>query len=146
MIRANSKRLSGCLLLLSLSAPGIAEDVVIHRCTLADGTVAFQEMPCAEEEKKDVSESSIEIEEEPSSDPFFDFENPFDEAADEVVVEEAAPQRPLTTDRAECEKTARDAIDAIDAEMRKPYGQEQGQRYLTELMSLTAELRACKQQ
>jgi hypothetical protein len=52
----------------------------------------------------------------------------------------------LTEDRAECEKTARDAIDAIDLEMRgSAYSKEQGEEYLAELLVLTQQIRTCKQ-
>jgi hypothetical protein len=53
---------------------------------------------------------------------------------------------PVSQDRAECEKTTRDAIDAIDLEMRETaYTKEQGEEYLAELLVLTQQLRACKQ-
>ena len=43
-------------------------------------------------------------------------------------------------------KTGRDAIDAIDLEMREQaYTKEQGESYLAELLALTQKLRACKQ-
>ena len=52
----------------------------------------------------------------------------------------------LSVDRAACEKETRDAIDAIDVEMRQTsYSQEQGEQYLADLLDLTRQLRACKQ-
>ena len=43
-------------------------------------------------------------------------------------------------------KETRDAIDAIDVEMRQTsYSQEQGEQYLADLLDLTRQLRACKQ-
>jgi len=40
----------------------------------------------------------------------------------------------------------RDAIDAIDLEMRETtYTKEQGEEYLAELLVLTQQLRGCKQ-
>ena len=52
----------------------------------------------------------------------------------------------MSQNRAECEKTTRDAIDAIDLRMRQsPYTQEEGRAYLEELRVLTQQLRACKQ-
>jgi hypothetical protein len=52
----------------------------------------------------------------------------------------------VSQDRAECEKMTRDAIDAIDLEMREnPYTKEQGEEYRAELLALTQQLRARKQ-
>lgn len=42
-----------------------------------------------------------------------------------------------------CKKHYRDAIDEIDAEMRKGYGSEQGEVYRQRLRQLTEKLRAC---
>jgi hypothetical protein len=49
----------------------------------------------------------------------FDFASPFEEPA--VPLTPSEPKRPASgsQDRAECEKTTRDAIDAIDLEMKK---------------------------
>ncbi len=57
------------------------------------------------------------------------------------------PAVPVTPsqDRSECEKTTRDAIDAIDFEMHKAYTKDEGRRYLAQLLELTQQLRACKQ-
>ena len=53
---------------------------------------------------------------------------------------------PVSQDRAECEKMTRDAIDAIDLEMREnPYTKEHGEEYRAELLALTQQLRARKQ-
>ncbi len=113
-------------------------DTEIHRCTQDDGTVAFQEMPCAEpaESNDDVSGDDEPVVE----DDFFDFVNPFDEPP-----RPATETEPVSQDRAECEKLTRDAIDAIDLEMRETrYSKEQGDEYLAELLELTRQLRACK--
>lgn len=44
---------------------------------------------------------------------------------------------------AQCKKKNRDAIDAIDAEMRRGYSSEQGEAYRQRLRVLTERLRAC---
>jgi hypothetical protein len=76
----------------------------------------------------------------------FDFVNPFDEPANPPTPSEPKLPEPVSQDRAECEKTTRDAIDAIDFEMREtPYTKEQGEEYRAELLALTQQLRACKQ-
>ncbi len=130
------------ILLLFVSTSATAE-TEIFRCPLDDGTIAFQEMPCAEP-----VERSPEPEPAPAPAPVddeFDFVNPFDNPeAFEPEPEPALPQ-PVSQDRAECQKLTRDAIDAIDLEMRSnPYTKEEGQAYLAELRTLTQQLRSCK--
>ena len=110
------------VLAVMLVGTSLSADTEIYRCPLDDGTFAFQEMPCPDpvQEAEDAAE--------PSARPV------------------EAPPEPVTQDRAECEKTARDAIDAIDLEMRQSaYSKEQGREYLAELRVLTQRLRACKQ-
>ena len=138
------------LLVLMLAAASAAADTEIHRCLQEDGTIAFQEMPCPEQtvDADDVSKSdeSRGAGENPASDDAFDFVNPFDEPARTPAAAETARPEPPSQDRAECEKTTRDAIDAIDLEMRETtYTKEQGEEYLTELLVLTQQLRGCKQ-
>ena len=138
------------LLVLMLAAASAAADTEIHRCLQEDGTIAFQEMPCPKQgvDADDVSKSdeSRGAGENPASDDAFDFVNPFDEPARTPAAAETARPEPPSQDRAECEKTTRDAIDAIDLEMREAaYSKEQGQEYLAELLALTQQLRGCKQ-
>jgi hypothetical protein len=136
-------RISGVLLLLMLGAASVAAEAEIHRCLLQDGTIAFQELPCAEPVEGSES-STIDEADEPRTvdDDAFDFVNPFDEPVEQVIAD--APE-PASGDRAECEKAARDAIDAIDQEMRETtYTREQGKEYLAELLVLTKQLRNCR--
>jgi hypothetical protein len=135
---------------LMLAAASTAADTEIHRCLLDDGTIAFQEMPCPEPaaDASDGSESgeTRNAEETPAADDAFDFVNPFDEPASPETAAEPTRPEPVSQDRAVCEKTTRDAIDAIDLEMRETaYTPEQGQEYLAELLTLTQQLRRCKQ-
>jgi hypothetical protein len=120
------------ILVSMLAGTGAAADTEIHRCLLEDGTFAFQETPCPEPavDVDNGSESNT-----PAADD------------DEFVSPPAEPTLPesLTQDRADCEKTTRDAIDAIDLEMRtSTYTKEQGKEYLAELLALTQQLRTCK--
>ena len=125
-------------LLAMLTASASVAETEIHRCAQEDGTVAFQEKPC--EEVSEAAEDSGETNPPASEDDFFDFVNPFDEPQGPST--EAGP---VSQDRAECEKTTRDAIDAIDLEMQQTtYSKEQGDEYLAELLTLTRQLRACK--
>ena len=136
---------------LMLAGTSAAADTGIHRCLLDDGTVAFQETPCSEQ-AVDADDGS-EADESPSAgeppaadDDAFDFVNPFDEPATPPTPSEPELPEPVSLDRAECEKTTRDAIDAIDLEMREnPDTKQQREEYLAELLALTQQLRACKQ-
>ena len=123
----------------------MSTEVEIHRCTQEDGTVAFQETPCPEPADVDSVDTPEDAEAQVSSDDFFDFVNPYDEP--EAPPQPSKPELPetLSRNRADCEKTTRDAIDAIDLEMRQGYSKQEGQDYLTELLALTQQLRACKQ-
>jgi len=138
-------------LVLMLAAASAAADTEIHRCLLDDGTIAFQEMPCTEQpaETNNGNESDEPrgaAEEPAADDDVFDFVNPFDQPSSPPAAAEATGPEPLSRDRAECEKTTRDAIDAIDLEMRETaYTKEQGEEYLAELLTLTQQLRRCKE-
>ena len=133
------------VLVLMLAAASATADTEIHRCVLEDGTIAFQELPCPEQAVD--ADGDSEPGERPDADgDAFDFVNPYDEPASPPAAAKKTGPEPVSQDRAECEKTTRDAIDAIDLEMRKnAYSKEQGQEYLAELLELTQQLRACKQ-
>lgn len=136
--------------LLTLVTASVGAQPEIHRCLQEDGTTAFQEMPCPEpaddaEDGEAESDGQSDSETVVPADSFYDFVNPFDEPEDESVPAAMEPQGPVSQDRATCEKTTRDAIDTIDFEMRKGYTKEQGERYLSELLVLTKQLRSCKQ-
>ncbi len=128
-----------------LSVTSLAAGTEIYRCPLEDGTFAFQEKPCPEPDE-DSDESPAEDQAPAAKDDSFDFVNPFDEPVEPPAWSEEKLPEPVSKDRAECEKVTRDAIDAIDLEMRQTaYSKEEGQAYLTELRALTQQLRACKQ-
>lgn len=138
------------VVVLMLAATSVAANTEIYRCQLEDGTIAFQATPCpepaADADGGDDSGESADADEDPVEDDAFDFVNRFDEPADPPAAEEEPLPEPVSQDRAECEKTTRDAIDAIDLEMREQaYTKEQGEAYLAELLALTQQLRACKQ-
>lgn len=133
------------LTLLMLPGMSVSAETVINRCTQEDGTIAFQETPCAEPADGSDGDSQSESEEPAPADDFSDFVNPLDEHEVAPARSEPAPPTLPSGDRAECEKTTRDAIDAIDFEMRKGYTEEEGHRYLADLLELTRQLRACKQ-
>ncbi len=136
---------------LMLAGSSVAADTEVHRCLLEDGTFSFQELPCAEltvhvDKGDEAAESQNDNGVPAAVDDSFDFVNPFDELANPPTPAEAPLPEPVSQDRAECEKLTRDAIDVIDLEMRgHAYTREQGEEYLAELLTLTRQLRACKQ-
>lgn len=136
---------------LMLAGAGAMADTEIYSCLLDDGTVAFQQKPCpgpvaSADDSSEVGESPDAPELPAADEHVLDFVNPFDEPASPPPPSEADLPEPVSLDRVECEKTTRDAIDAIDLEMREnPYTKEQGEEYLAELLALTQQLRACKQ-
>lgn len=123
-----------------LPISGFGEELVIHRCAQEDGTIAFQEMPCTE--LADDSGDQSNDEDAAPTDDFSDFVNPYDEPLEAL---QEIPRDTPSPGRADCEKAARDKIDAIDLRMRQGYTKEEGRQYLTELLELTRQLRACKQ-
>jgi len=129
--------------LLSISA---AAETEIHRCVQADGTVAFQETPCPDPETAPAAvDPGIDVEPDTSSaDDVFGFTNPYDETPDGPLPPETGTRAPVSQSRADCEQETRDAIDAIDLELRRDSGDEQRERYLERLLELTEQLRACK--
>lgn len=139
------------IVILMLTATNVAAGTEIHRCSLDDGTVAFQETPCREpvvdtDDDSQSGESRSAGDNPTADDDVFDFVNPFDEPANPPTPAEPMLADPVSSERAECEKAARDAIDAIDLEMRQnAYTEDQGQEYLAELLRLTQRLRSCKQ-
>ena len=109
-------------------------DTEIHRCTAADGSVTFSQLPCESEAvaaigDNDPGETAREQPPEPAA--------PVDErpVAEQVVVSDA--------ERAACRKTYRDAIDEIDAEIGRDYSADKAEGYKQRLLALTALLRRC---
>ena len=105
--------------------------------------------PCTEPaaDKDDAADESPAV---PSTaaetDDVFDFVNPFDEPEIPAAPATTAQPESVSQSRAQCEKDTRDAIDAIDLEMRSDsYTKDEGQAYMARLRTLTQRLRACKQ-
>ncbi len=139
------------LIVLILAGMSVAADTEIHRCALEDGTFAYQEMPCpvplvSTDDGVETVDGHEDSETPAVNDEVAGFVNPFDEPASPPTHSEATLPEPGSQDRAECQKTTRDAIDAIDLRMRESaYTKEQGRAYLADLLVLTQQLRACKQ-
>ena len=131
-------------------ANSLGQDTGIFRCPQADGTVAFQGMPC-DESSDAASEETPRAATGPMTDgdPGDDedrreFVNPYDQPDYAVPATRQDPSPERSEERAACEKSTRDAIDAIDFEMRKGFSEAEGEAYLAELLQLTQALRACK--
>lgn len=142
------------LMLLTLVTASVSAQTEINRCLQEDGTTVFQQMPCpdsarntttSDAEENDQRDSETALPADSESDFVNPFDSPYDAPEDESAATEPESTGPVSQDRAACEKKSRDAIDAIDLEMRKGYSEEQGKRYLGELLVLTKQLRACKQ-
>ena len=103
----------------------------IHRCTDAEGSIIFQQTPCAEPEP--------EQEETEEQAPTAEIEANAEEVASRTEPSEQKPPEQV----AQCKKKFRDAIDVIDAEMRERYTPEQADDYKQRLRVLTEQLRAC---
>ncbi len=133
------------MMVLMLVATSAAADTEIHRCSLEDGTIAFQEKPCLDpavdaDDNSEADDHRSDSGSPAANDDAFDFVNPFDEPASPPT-----SPGPASKDRAECEKTTRDAIDAIDLELQQQAAtKEPGREHLAELLALTQQLRACK--
>jgi len=115
----------------------------VYRCEDPEGAVVFQQTPCAEPRLAEKAQEQADDEELP------------------VVTEEAEPEdtsdemQPAETLSAEtgngrtaeqveaCRKHFRDRIDAVDAQMREGYTDEEARIYKVQLLQLTAKLRAC---
>lgn len=147
MISSDSVRYLPVLLLM-LGTCAFAQ-TEIHRCTQKDGTVAFQEMPCEEAANPPVNDAADAARDEhndvdsPGSDDDV-FSSPFDEPAAPPAASQPDSPAAISKERETCEKTARDAIDTIDLEMRKGSTHDERQQHLDELLELTRQLRECK--
>lgn len=113
-----------------------AAQTPIHKCTDADGNVVYSQLPCEdeepvqEEEAPDVPDATV------SRDPPLiatEFA-PADDARTTSAPEEGS---------AACKKRYRDAIDEIDAEIRRDYTPDKDAEFKQRLLALTRALRAC---
>jgi hypothetical protein len=133
------------LALLMISTTSVGSEPIIHRCTQDDGTVAYQEVPCPEPEDTSDADNQDDRADPRPADEFFDFVNPYDEPERGPTPTETPPVVVPSEDRAECEKTTRDAIDAIDLELRENDPKDADREHLAQLLQLTRQLRSCKQ-
>ena len=117
------------MLLIALVFLGAtAESADVHKCTDADGNVAYLQTPCPVEHK--------------------------DAPVEEAILEESAEQEsvstppPIVADRSFeeveiCKEPFRDEVDEIEAEMLRGYSAEQASEFKAKLRTLTQNMRAC---
>jgi hypothetical protein len=122
------QRLSFILLLAACCVPGIAgAQTEIHKCLDAGGGVVYSQLPCRDQVPAEAESP------EPAPPP----ETP-------EPAEDATPEPPDTdANTSACKKRYRDAIDAIDAEIRSEYSPEKDDEYKQRLLELTRKLREC---
>lgn len=112
-----------------------AAQTPIHKCTDADGSVVYSQLPCVSQ--KSVDSEKTEPDAKAESDPPVAAVQEL--SISEVPQDEPGPQ----PDRSACKKHYRDAIDAIDAEIRREYSPDKAAQYKQRLLQLTRKLREC---
>jgi len=109
----------------------------IHQCKDADGNVVYSQLPCKDEEPAQQEEEMPDAADPPvsQSPPLIplEFAPPDDAQAASASAEGSAA----------CKKRYRDAIDEIDAEIRREYTPDKDADYKQRLLALTRALRAC---
>lgn len=115
----------------------------IFKCEDPEGGLVYQETPCPapEPEVADEVESASDVAADPAS-----AEQPRrlgrGESVAETVAEIEEQNRRREAEEA-CKQQYRDAIDAIDLEIRNSYSVEQKEYYLGRLKALTDKMSAC---
>ena len=121
--RGNTREVRFGLIIFSFCLLNIAiAQTQIHKCTDADGGIAYSQLPCA-------PQKTIEPE---KTEP---------DAKAESAIPKEEPE--LETNGSACKKRYRDAIDAIDAEIGREYSPDKAEQYKRRLLQLTRKLREC---
>lgn len=137
--------------LLAGFGTGAAAEPDIYRCEQVDGTVAFQQLPCrptpvVQPDARPAETSQIDAAAE--TPPAASDATPAADSAPPGSTDDDTSERapvPVSGNRADCEKSTRDAIDAIDAELQASVDTDKDRARLDELLELTQRLRMCKQ-
>jgi hypothetical protein len=107
----------------------------IHKCTDADGGVAYSQLPCTPQESVESEKTEPDAKAE-SATPVT--------AIQELSITDPPQEEPkLETNRSACRKRYRDAIDAVDAEIGREYSPDKAEQYKQRLLLLTRKLREC---
>jgi hypothetical protein len=107
---------------IALATIGAQAAAEVFRCESPENGIVYQQTPC------------------PAPEP--DEPEP-QEGASEAEEAEPEPEKPDSVAVVACKKPYRDAIDEIDAEMRRDYTPEQGEVYKERLRLLTERMRDC---
>jgi hypothetical protein len=107
---------------IALSMLCVEATADVFRCESPENGIVYQQTPCPEPEP---DEAEVQ--------------------GDASTTEESGPveEKPDSADVVACKKPYRDAIDEIDAEMRREYTAEQGAVYKERLRLLTERMREC---
>lgn len=117
--------------------PGAAvAQTPIHQCKDADGGVVYSQLPCKDEEP--AGQEAAEDTEDAAASP-----EPLTIAATPRPADDPQDEPEADENTAACKKRYRDAIDEIDAEIRREYTPEKDADYKQRLLALTRKLRAC---
>jgi hypothetical protein len=117
------------LIFISLCLPYAARaEAEIHKCTDADGGIVYSQLPC-------IAQTAMKAEKATPDSP-------------DLKAKIAPPVTPKEKTESEansapCKKRYRDAIDLIDAEIRREYSPEKNEQYKQRLLQLTRGLRRC---
>lgn len=124
------------LFLVACALPGpVLGQTPVHKCKDAQGNVVYSQLPCKDEipAKSDESADAKEAEQPEPETP----------TAPPPRTDGAQRESQSDENRAACRKRYRDAIDEIDAEIRREYTAEKDGEYKQRLLALTRNLREC---
>lgn len=107
----------------------------IHKCTDADGGIAYSQVPCA-------PQKPVESEK-PEPDAEAESATPVPPKQEPAITEVPQEEPELDANRSACKKRYRDDIDAIDVEIGREYSPDKAEQYKQRLLLLTRKLRQC---
>lgn len=123
---------------LWVSAPARGD---VYRCEDPGQGIVYQQTPCPEPEEEATEEAEPEVSEAPEESPTRPVVRRDQDVAD--VVAAARDEQARNAQVQACKQQYRDAIDAIDLEIRNSYTPEQREYYLSRLKALTDKMAAC---
>ena len=134
--RGNTREFRFGLIIVSFCLLNTASaQTQIHKCTDADGGVAYSQLPCAPQ--KSVESEKVEPDAKAES------AAPVSAKQELSITEIPQEELELETNASACKKRYRDEIDAIDAEISREYSTDRAEQYKQQLLLLTRKLREC---
>lgn len=125
---------------LWVCAPARAE---VYKCDDPGQGVIYQQTPCPEPEPEETSDAAQADEDEPAAQQPAQRQVVGRHQAVEDVIAAEQEDRARRREIEACKQQYRDAIDAIDLEIRNSYTPEQREYYLGRLKALTEKMAAC---